>query len=83
VTNIGSPELHRRCLLSTAPVIFTTAVEAQMLRIVSTVSKSSSTGILGKAANTCVSGRLHPNHVVNWNFQVDVLSHLPQHAMQI
>ena len=56
MTDIGGPILHCRCLLSTAPVTFTTVVEAQMLRIVSTVSKSSSTGILGKAANTCVSG---------------------------
>ena len=54
--DIGGPELHRRCLLSTTIVSLTTAGEAQMLRIVSTVSKSSSTGILGRAANTGVSG---------------------------
>ena len=42
------------CLLSTTIVSFTAAAETQMLRIVSTVSRPSSTGILGKAANTGV-----------------------------
>jgi len=55
-----------------------------MLRIVSTVSRPSSTGILGKAANTGVCwGRLLLNHVVDRNPQADVPSRLLQYAMQI
>lgn len=55
-----------------------------MLRIVSTVSRPSSTGILGKAANTGVCwGRLLLNHVVDRNLQADVPSRLLQYAMQI
>jgi len=73
---------HR--LLSTTIVSFTAAAETQMLRIVSTVSRPSSTGILGKAANTGVCwGRLLPNHVVDRNPQADVPSRLLQYAMQI
>ena len=73
---------HR--LLSTTIVSFTAAAETQMLRIVSTVSRPSSTGILGKAANTGVCwGRLLLNHVVDRNLQADVPSRLLQYAMQI
>jgi len=83
VTDIGGPELHRSCLLSTATLSSQQQWRLRCCALSLLCLNLPPREFSEKPQILVCRERLYRNLVVNRNFQADVLSHLPQRAMQI